>query len=305
MSSPPGYEALLAGPAFVRRADRAVLRVTGADRVSWLQGLVTNDIAAIRPGNRIYSAYLTPQGRMITDVWVVAMADALLLDVPAPVAASLAARLDGLIFTENVQIADASAELTAYQFFGTMPGDGLAVAFVGDTTYGIASNVGYIAAANAAAVPVSVRPPAQEVGLDVLEVVRVEAGVPRFLVDMTEDTIPLEAGIEDRAISFTKGCYVGQEVIIRVLHRGHGRVARKLVALRIDGDVPERGAKLFSADREAGAVTSAARSPRLGSIALAYVHRDFVAPGTHLEVETPAGRAPAAVSERPMPSADR
>ena len=84
---------------------------------------------------------------MITDVWVVAMADALLLDVPAPVAASLAARLDGLIFTENVQIADASAELTAYQFFGTMPGDGLAVAFVGDTTYGIASNVGYIAAA--------------------------------------------------------------------------------------------------------------------------------------------------------------
>ena len=83
-----------------------------------------------------------------------------------------------------------------------------------------------------------------------------------------------------RAISMTKGCYVGQEVIIRVLHRGHGRVARKLVSLRVDGAAPERGARLFAADRDVGFVTSAAASPRLGTIAMGYVHRDFVAPGT-------------------------
>ena len=78
---------------------------------------------------------------------------------------------------------------------------------------------------------------------------------------MTEDTIPLEAGIEDRAISTTKGCYVGQEVIIRVLHRGHGRVARKLVGLTIDGPKPEPGAKIYAAGRDVGWITSAASSP--------------------------------------------
>ncbi len=94
---------------------------------------------------------------------------------------------------------------------------------------------------------------------------RIEAGYPVFGVDMTEDTIPLEAGIEARAISFTKGCYVGQEVIIRVLHRGGGRVAKKLVVMRIDGAAAECAAgKLFSGEREIGRVTSAAHSPRLG-----------------------------------------
>jgi folate-binding protein YgfZ len=133
-----------------------------------------------------------------------------------------------------------------------------------------------------------------------IEAARIEAGYPLFGIDMTEETIPLEAEIEDRAISFTKGCYVGQEVIIRVLHRGHGRVAKRLVALRIDGELPVAGARIFVGDKDAGSVTSAAPSPRLGSIALGYVHRDSAAPDTHVEVETPAGRAHAVVSERPL-----
>src|SRR5262249_32913848 len=92
------------------------------------------------------------------------------------------------------------------------------------------------------------------------------------------------------AISFTKGCYVGQEVIIRVLHRGHGRVARKLVGVRFDGDaVPSSGEPVRSGDREIGAITSSAWSPGLQRpIALAYVHRDFVTPGT--EVSAAGGR---------------
>ena len=91
-------------------------------------------------------------------------------------------------------------------------------------------------------------------------------------------------------------------MIIRVLHRGHGRVAKKLVSLRINGQRPDRGAKFVTGDREIGAVTSAAESPHSGSIALGYVHRDFVAPGTALEVETPSGRAPAVVAQIPVPS---
>jgi folate-binding protein YgfZ len=104
---------------------------------------------------------------------------------------------------------------------------------------------------------------------------------------MNTDAIPLEAGLENRAISFTKGCYVGQEVIIRVLHRGHGRVARRLVGLTLDGTAPPSpGSPVRVDDREIGSVTSGASSPALGKpIALAYVHRDYVAPGTVVSVD--------------------
>jgi folate-binding protein YgfZ len=132
---------------------------------------------------------------------------------------------------------------------------------------------------------------AVDVDAVVADVLRVEAGVPKFHQDMNEDTIPLEAGLESRAISLTKGCYVGQEVIIRVLHRGHGRVARRLVGLVLEGGaVPPPGTAVHAEGREVGRVTSGVASLALGRpIALAYVHRDFVAPGTAVAVEgTPA-----------------
>src|SRR5262249_2772018 len=132
---------------------------------------------------------------------------------------------------------------------------------------------------------------AAEVDADTAEAIRIEAGVPLFHRDMDEDTIPLEAGIESRAISFSKGCYVGQEVIIRVLHRGHGRVARRLVGLRLSGDVvPPAGSRIRAGDREIGEVTSSTRSPALQTpIALGYVHRDFVEPGTKVAVDGTEG----------------
>src|SRR5207249_11896782 len=119
------------------------------------------------------------------------------------------------------------------------------------------------------------------------DAIRVEAGIPVFHRDMDEQTIPLEAGLESRAISFTKGCYVGQEVIVRVLHRGHGRVARKLVGLILDdGAAPAAGAIVRSGEREVGRITSGAMSPALKKpIALAYIHRDFVAAGTVLAID--------------------
>jgi folate-binding protein YgfZ len=144
---------------------------------------------------------------------------------------------------------------------------------------------------------------AARVSQEAVDAARIESGYPVFGSDMTNDTIPLEAAIESRAVSFTKGCYVGQEVIIRVLHRGGGRVARKLVALRIDGARPERGATIYSGDREIGVVTSAAESPRLGVIALGYVHRDFVAPDTAVQVDAAGVRTPATVSALPLSSA--
>jgi folate-binding protein YgfZ len=146
-----------------------------------------------------------------------------------------------------------------------------------------------------------VRAGGRRVSDDAVAVARVEAGYPLFGIDLDDDIIPLEAGIEDRAISFSKGCYVGQEVIIRVLHRGHGRVARKLVGLRLAGaELPPRGARVHAGGRDAGFVTSAAMSPRFGSIALGFVHRDFAAPGSSVEVEAAGARTAAAVSALPF-----
>jgi tRNA-modifying protein YgfZ len=138
---------------------------------------------------------------------------------------------------------------------------------------------------------------------DAIAAARVEAGYPVFGVDMDDEIIPLEAGIEQRAISFTKGCYVGQEVIIRVLHRGHGRVVRKLVGLQLHGDVrPQKGARIHAGDRDVGFVTSSATSPRLGAIALGYVHRDFLEAGTRVHVDTETGRIEGTVSGLPFAS---
>jgi folate-binding protein YgfZ len=117
---------------------------------------------------------------------------------------------------------------------------------------------------------------------------------------MDEDTIPLEAGIEGRAISMTKGCYVGQEVIIRVLHRGHGRVARRLVGLRVRDGAPSPGARIRGNGRDIGVVTSAVTSPRFGPIALGYVHRDFVEPGTAVEIDAVQRVDAAVVSALPF-----
>jgi folate-binding protein YgfZ len=267
MFSLDGYRALRTKGGVVRRTDRAVLAVTGSDRAAWLQGLVTNDVATLAPGETRYAAYLTPQGRMITDMQVHARPDRLLLDVPAPLATMLRERLDGLIFAEDVQVIDSTGTLEVWS----------AIAPVEGAMTDLIIDVGQ---------PHGLDYP--EINLDTFEVVRIERGIPRFLADMDTDTIPLEAGIEDRAISFTKGCYVGQEVIVRVTHRGGGRVAKKLVRWKADASaaiVPMPGARIFSDVRDIGRVTSAAFSPeREAVVGLGYVHREFVAPGTEVTV---------------------
>ena len=267
MFSLDGYRALRTDGGVVRRTDRGVLTITGADRAAWLQGLVTNDVASLAPGETRYAAYLTPQGRMITDLNVTSRADRLLLDVPAPLAASLRERLDGLIFAEDAQVLDSSATLEVWSSIG--PNDGAITDVIVEA--GQPHGVSY-----------------PEINLDTFEVVRIERGTPRFLADMDTETIPLEAGIEDRAISFTKGCYVGQEVIVRVTHRGGGRVAKKLVRWKADPSaavVPLAGARIFSEARDIGRVTSAAFSQgREAVVGLGYVHRDFVDPGTEVTV---------------------
>ena len=321
------YRALKEHAALGSIAPRGAIGLAGKDRAGYLQGLLTNDIQALTPGTGCYSAWLSPQGRMLTDLHVLESGDMILLDVPAAAVQDTLQRLDQFLFSEDVQVADLSASLRSVWLHGPR-----AAALLERVVSGIEGLAAWPEYTNArgefAAAPVSVArisqlgtpgycvyvEAAQEHALlralegagastasrEVLEAARVEAGYPIFGMDMTEDTIPLEAGIEERAISFSKGCYVGQEVIIRVLHRGHGRVAKKLVALTIDDGVAVPGALILSGEREIGVVTSAAESPRVGAIALGYVHRDFVAPGTRVDVQI-GRRASATVTERPIP----
>ena len=301
MFSPDGYRALTEGAALVRRSDRGVLAVTGADRLSWLQGLLTNDVMALPVGGVCDAAYLTPQGRMITDLRVFNLQDRVLLDVPASLAEALRKRLDGLLFSEDAQISNLSTDVLVVEVHGPQAPavvDGLGI--TRDDAFDLPGFTAFVPSAEIEMFVENLTGRGAEVTtLETLDIVRIEAGRPAFLVDMDEHTIPLEAGLEQRAISFTKGCYVGQEVIVRVTHRGGGRVAKKLVGLRLSkGQLPAGGEILVSAGREVGRLTSAAWSPALGSgIALGYVHRDFTVPGTTVNV----GTSPAELSGEVTP----
>ena len=321
------YTAIREGAALVTDAPRALVALSGKDRASFLHGLLTNDILALRPGTGCYAAWLTPQGRMITDLHVLESGDMILLDVPASMRETVLQKLDQFIFSEDVQVGDLTGALREVGVHG--PGAAAAVERVVELR-GLEGWAPYTnARADFAGTPVVVARIDQlgvpgftmyvdagrgadleavleaagaiRAGEQAITAARIEAGYPLFGVDMDEDIIPLEAGIEPRAISFSKGCYVGQEVIIRVLHRGHGRVARRLVGLRLgNGGAPPRGTRIQAGGKDAGFITSAVHSPRFGPIALGYVHRDLVAPGTTVDVEAADGPAPATVSALPF-----
>ena len=323
------YRQIIEGAAIGEIAPTVQLAVAGNDRAAFLQGLLTNDVQALKPGGGCYTAWLTPQGRMLTDLHVLESDGMMLLDVPASQAEATAARLEQFLFSEDVKLGSLAGALTTVWVHGPHAAvalehslDGASglgawepyhhehVGFAGESLVlaridqlGVPGFCAYLSASNRSALIAALEAAgARQVAPEAIAAARVEAAYPIFGSDMTADTIPLEAGIEPRAISTTKGCYVGQEVIIRVLHRGHGRVARRLVTLRLEGEGAEPRAKVMNGDREVGFVTTAAVSPASGPIALAYVHRDLAVADARVEVDTPSGRVAATVSVEPLRS---
>jgi folate-binding protein YgfZ len=325
-----GYDEVRTAAAVEVRPPGGLLAIGGKDAVSFLQGVLTNDVASLEPGRSCYAASLTAQGRMVSDMHVLRRDRDVLLVVEPGVAAELAARFDQSIFTEDVSVADLSAGIASIGIHGpaahaaaasaadphaaevrsalhedrhaTLPVDGGALVVFGGTWLGVP-------AVRVIGPPDAVRAVRQrlaaaglpELGPHALAARRIEAGTPVFGIDMTPETIPLEAGIEPRAISLTKGCYVGQEIIVRILHRGGGRVARRLVGLTADSSSAlAPGTRVHADGREVGTVTSAAWSPALGShVALAMVHRDAFEPGTTVVIGGLPGSV-AAVRQLPL-----
>ena len=312
-----GYTAAANGAGLFLRSDRGFIVVSGRDRATYLQGLLTNDMAALRAGGGCYAAYLTAQGRMIADLWVYELGETMLLSLWRDVKDTVLAKLDQFIFSEDVQLGDLSDAFSSVAVIG--PDAGTRVRRVLDAgepsdTIPTLPEHGNVRSSYRGEAVIVLR--IVDTGLSGFELVvdrtrapdlvaalhdagvadlaeadvetfRIEAGVPKFHQDMDETTIPLEAGLEEHAISLTKGCYVGQEVIIRILHRGHGRVAERLVGLKIEGGgVPAVKSIVTSGDREIGRVTSSTFSPKLDTpIALAYLQRDFIVPGSSVTVD--------------------
>ena len=300
------YRALHESVGYAVRADRGRLRLRGPDRLSYLHGLLTNDITALTPGSGCYASLLTAQGRMIADMQVHELGDATLIDLDRTLTRQIHDHLDRFVITEDVTIEDVTDSLAQVGVYGPSTGEAVAAASSliaaswpsPDT--GLRGVETIVPADRVQELERLLRDAgATRVDLHTIDATRIEAGIPKFLVDMDTSTIPLEAGIEDRAISMTKGCYVGQEVIVRVLHRGGGRVAKKLVGLRAAGPLTS-GDTLWSGEREVGKVTSAVESPRFGAIALGYVQRDFVEDGTPLVAKSNGTEVTVSVSAVPF-----
>jgi tRNA-modifying protein YgfZ len=311
----------------VNLGTRGRIVVRGDDRKTFLHALLTNDVALLGPGTGCYAALLTPQGRIVADMNVFELGDVMLVDVRREVKDTLLQRLDQLIFSEDVQLGDVSEAWGCLGAYGPLAlsiaggaigadfatfrpfqnarvdhrgelvvaarSDGLGLP--GMLLFTAAARIPALAQAlgNAGATPLSDA---------AAEALRVEAGEPAFLAELTDDVIPLEAGIEARAVSFLKGCFPGQEVLVRIRDRGQGRVARRLVGLLVDGDVvPAAGSRIMSAGKDIGHVTSAVMSPALARpIAMGYLHRDFIALGTAVTIVHGDAPLVATVTELPF-----
>jgi folate-binding protein YgfZ len=306
------YQAVRAGAGVIDRSSRGRIALRGADRKSLLHALLTNDIAGLAPGSGCYAALLTPQGRMVADMHVLEMGDVVLLDCAREVKDTLLRKLDAFIFAEDVQLGDLSdawgcvgvygphAARVATAGVGADPEVGAAIAALGphgNIRLDALGDVLVVARVDGLGLPgclvfasmglmprignAAIQAGAALIDPETAEILRIEAGEPAFLVDMTTETIPPEAGIEASAISFTKGCYPGQEVIVRIRDRGHGRVAERLVAMSVSGTVvPAAGDRVWGDGKDVGHVTSAVLSPsRGGPLALGYVKRDLAESG--------------------------
>jgi len=296
---------------------RGRLCLTGADRVRFLNGQVTNQVGTLQPGQGCHAALVGPKAKMDSDLNIHLLENEILLDFEAGLTARVAARIEKYVIAEDVQVVDAA------QFYGLLslqgPKAGAALSLMGlagrppKANHEIARfdsedfGEAYVARVDRLGAPgfdlylpadrmpdgwrrlaeLTKRLGGGPVGWAAFEVARIEAGVPRFGQDMDATIMPPEAGLAARAMSYNKGCYIGQEIIARI--RTYGQVAKSLKRLAITADDPAGavGAKLRREGKEVGWVTSSCRSPKTcGGVGLGYIRRGSSDHGTVLELST-------------------
>ncbi|MCP3141667.1 CAF17-like 4Fe-4S cluster assembly/insertion protein YgfZ [Pyxidicoccus xibeiensis] len=303
---------------------REILRITGEDRASFLHGMVTQEVKNLPVGSAAYAALVTVKGAMVADARILKREADLLLDLEPGTGAKVREFLEKYLISEDAELHEATGEYALLRLLGPQTAGVLAGALGGPqpllehhaARQGVLAGQEVWLVGNTAVEPhgVDVWVPRaglepvwralveagaahgmKPLGFEALELLRVEAGVPRYGQDMVDTTIPLEANLAG-AISYNKGCYIGQEVIARATFRGH--MNRKLTGLLL-GDVDAApGTELRRGEKKVGWLTSVVRSPVKGQrVALGYVHRDSLEPGTELTL----AEGPATAKVAPLP----
>jgi folate-binding protein YgfZ len=264
------------------RSERGKLAMTGPAAKEFLQGQVTNDIEALTPGAGCYAAFLTPKGKMLGDLRVLDAGHELLLDCERIALQELFNMIRRFSIGFDVELHKRTLECGLLSVIADAPPvapelpeaehSHVLVTIGSVSARAIRTDVGVDLLCDAGAVEAL----KDALGLPTLtddeaELVRIERGRPRYGVDVDDTVIPQEAGLNDRAVSFTKGCYVGQETVARLFYRG--KPNRFLRGLRLSGPTSV-GARLVLGEREVGQITSEACSPTFGSIGLALVRRE-------------------------------
>lgn len=297
------YRAIREAAGIADRSARGKLRVTGSDRVRFLHGMLSNTVEGLGEGEGNYATLTNPKGQTLTDVWVHHRGESFVLETEPGFQEKLYTSLDRYLIADDVEMQDITESLAILgvqgpragelvsEIFGGVPTDlpeyhtvirsfnGTEVmvvsrAFAGESGYDLWVAVKRAEALWSALEKRGGRP----AGFEALEVLRVEAGIPRYGVDVDERATPLEAGLYS-AVDFEKGCYVGQEVIAKMHNLGKPR--RYLVGLCVEADTPPAaGAPVWTDGKEIGHITSGLRSLALDRVvALASVRRGFQEPG--------------------------
>jgi folate-binding protein YgfZ len=325
------YRQAREGGALFDVSHRGKVELTGPEAAPFLNNLCTNDIRNLTPGRTCEAFFTTAKARVVVPVLIDHLRfpdgrDVFWLETAPGLADRLLKHLDHYLISEQVEILDRTADFAELHLAGPWAGEVLK-ALGGDladlaegqvVTRQFGTGAGHVRRSDALGVPGYdlIVPPgdavavwqalvcagARPAGLEAYEILRVEAGTPVFGKDMAENRFVVEVGRGTRAICYTKGCYLGQEPI--VMARDRGQVNRMLLGLKVQGEgaVPH-GARVLRDGGEVGQVTSSVVSPRLGTIALAYLRRGNQEPGTAVVVETPAGTRAAEVVSLPFSGA--
>lgn len=298
-----GYDAVHqpGGLAVWDRSPRGLLELRGSDRHAFLQGMVSNDVLALAPGVSRHAALLDSTGHILADLHVHAFPEALVVETDSVCLPTLHQTLDKLLIMEDVTLTDVSDKWVLWSVLGQgtaqaadLPGEKRPLA----VPLAPGFDLWLPAAESAAAWEVLTVAGAVPLDEDAAEALRVEAGIPIWGRELSPSVLLPEAGM-DNAVSYTKGCYVGQEIVARLHARGHTNRALRQILLAEDAPVPPTGATVHVPEdgpepgREIGRITSAVASPKHGgqSLALAYVRKEYFAGGTSVsvQIEQPGG----------------
>ncbi|MEP6643035.1 MAG: folate-binding protein [Acidobacteriaceae bacterium] len=316
------FNSLLSGCGIWNLSWRAKLELTGADRTRWLNGMVTNNVRDLPSGRGVYAFLLNPQGRIQGDLYVYNAGDSLLLDTDRSQVEKLLAFFDHYIIMDEVEVKNRTESLTAIGIagpraqtvlqaagldvveitpmqFASVPWAGKSVTLV-SSDRGNSTLESYELWVSPDDVPglrrSLLKAGASPVGSSACDLLNIASGIPRYGIDIREKDLPQETG-QERALNFSKGCYVGQEIVERI--RSRGAVHRQFTGFEVTGPLPSAGTKIQVEGKDVGEITSSAVLPvadRDMPVALGYLRREFANPAKLLQ----AGQSKLTVAALPF-----